>query len=296
MRLHGRFFLHFLLVPVACRQHNPAANSTADIFGQPVRVEIKGYQGNTMEPFLSRDGNTLFFNNLNSAPENTNLHWATRINDSSFQYQGEIAGVNTAGLEAVPTSDTAGNLYFVSNRNYVQTLSTLYQCRYASGAAINVHLVKGISRQQAGWVNFDIEVSADGQSIYFVDAQFDASGNPATADLVIAEKSDTGFQRSPNSSYLLKNINTDALEYAASIAADNLTLYFTRVTLPLTGGATPEIFMSTRKNINEPFSKPLKIMSITGFSEAPSISPDQKILYYHTKEGSRFVLYLVRKK
>ena len=132
-------------------------------FAQPVKVEINGYGGNIMEPFLSGDGNTLLFNNLNGPPENTNLHWATKISDTIFLYKGEITGVNTTDLEGVPTLDNAGNLYFVSNRNYANTLSTLYQCNFSNGTATNVQLINDVTQVQAGWVNFDVEVSADGQ-------------------------------------------------------------------------------------------------------------------------------------
>ncbi|MEP7143818.1 MAG: hypothetical protein ABI707_13145 [Ferruginibacter sp.] len=175
----------FILLP-GCRTDSKTGDTSQAEFGQPVRVEMNGYNGNIMEPFLSRDGNILLFNNLNSLPENTNLHWATKINDTSLQYKGEITGVNTMDLEAVPTLDNAGNLYFVSTRNYTTTLSTLYQCNFLNGAVKDIQLLNGVSKLQAGWVNFDVEVSANGQSLFFVDAQFDQSGNPATADLIFA--------------------------------------------------------------------------------------------------------------
>jgi hypothetical protein len=207
---------------------------------------MKGYNGNIMEPFLSRDGNILLFNNLNSLPENTNLHWATKINDTTFDYKGEIAGVNTINLEGVPTLNNTGNLYFVSNRNYDNTLSTLYQGSFSNGITTNVRLVEGVSKLQAGFVNFDVEVTSNGQTLYFVDSQFDQTGNPATADLVIAQKDGSKFQRLPNSNEILKNINTDALEYAACISADELELYFTRTkVLPI--GASTEILVATAK-------------------------------------------------
>jgi WD40-like Beta Propeller Repeat len=172
--MQNLFITLILLLFSACKQGNSNDNSNPVMeFGQPVKVEMIGYSGNIMEPFLSRDGNTLLFNNLNAPPENTNLHWAIKINDTTFQYKGEIAGVNTKDLEGVPTLDNSGNLYFVSNRDYANTLSTLYQCNFSNGTATNLQLGNGVSKLQAGWVNFDIEVSADGQSLYFVDAQFD---------------------------------------------------------------------------------------------------------------------------
>ncbi|MBC7887902.1 MAG: hypothetical protein H7Z13_08425 [Ferruginibacter sp.] len=285
------------LLPGCSRQSRTVDINNASDFDQPCKVEINGFSGNIMEPFLSRDGNVLLFNNLNSTPENTNLHWATKINDTTFQYKGEIAGVNTMSLEAVPTLDNSGNLYFVSDRNYAATVSTLYQCSFSNGSATGVQLIDGVSKLKAGWVNFDIEVSASGQSLYFVDAQFDKNANPATADLVIAGKNGAGFQRSSKSSALLKNINTeDALEYAACISANELVLYFTRIQLPFTVTTSPEIFVSTRQHTDAAFGIPSKIKSIAGFAEAPTIAPDQRTLYYHQKEDDKFVLYLVRKK
>ena len=295
--MRNLYIVYIVLLFLACKQSNKAANSDPVIeFEQPVKVNIAGYGGNVMEPFIARDGTILLFNNLNAAPENTNLHWATKVNDSTFNYNGEIAGVNTPDLEGVPTLDNAGNLYFVSTRNYATTLSTLYQGHFSKGIATDVQLVNGVSRLQAGRVNFDVEVSADGQSLYFVDAQFDQTGTPALADLVIATKNGSTFQRLANSTELLKNINSDALEYAACISINQLELYFTRVVVPFTASSSPEIFVSTRQTINEPFGIPSKIQRITGFAEAVTIAPDQKTLYYHKKENNKFVLYMVKKK
>ena len=204
--------------------------------------------------------------------------------------------MNTPDLEGVPTLDQAGNLYFVSTRNYATTLSTLYQGNFANGAVTNVQLIPGVSRQQAGIVNFDVEVSADGQRLYFVDAQFDQSGTPQTADLVLARKTSTGFERLPNSATLLQNINTEALEYAAGISANQQELYFTRVVTPLTANSVPVIMVATRPNADAVFSQPVAVASITGFAEAPTVAPDQKTVYFHRKDNGIFGLYLTRKK
>ena len=289
-------FFSFLLLLSACRPDIKTIGIYQTEFTQPVKVEIIGYNGNSMEPFISRDGNTLLFNNLNSAAENTNLHWATKINDTTFQYKGEITGINTIDLEGVASLDNNGNLYFVSTRNYTNTLSTLYQCKFSNGSATNVTLVNGISRLQAGWLNFDVEVSADGQMLYYADSEFDQNLNPKTADLVIAQKNGADFKRLSNSAAILKNINTEALEYAACISTNQLELFFTRLQLPISAASSPEILYCSRQSINDVFSSPAKINSITGFTEAPTIAPDQKTLYYHKKENNKFVLYIVRKK
>ncbi len=143
-------------------------------------------------------------------------------------------------------------------------------------------------------MNFDVEVSKDGNSLYFVDGRFDQIGGPYEADIVLAEKRNGIFQRSSNQS-ILANINTSVLEYAACISSNQLELYFTRVDPPLTASSTPQIYVATRNSTAEPFSQPYNIDTISGFVEAPTISPDGQIIYYHKKENERFTLYMVRK-
>lgn len=283
-----------VLVFAACRADHKIAAPSLE-FGQPTKVTVVGYIGNIMEPFISRDGNLLLFNNLNALPENTNLHWATKTNDSTFLYKGEITGANTPDLEGVPTMDNAGSLYFVSLRGYTTTLSSIYQGNFLNGNATNIQTTKGISRLQAGWLNFDVEISADGQTMYFADAQFNGSNIPTTADLVIAKKDVNGFKPQINSSEILKNINTNALEYAACISENQLELYFTRLIVPVAINTPPEILVSTRQSINEPFGIPVKMESLAGFVEAPTIAPDQKTIYFHKKENDIYVLYFVKK-
>ena len=257
-------------------------------FGNPERVAIRGYSDHAMEPFITRDGRYLFFNNSNDPSVNTNLHYAERINDLTFEYRGEVAGVNTQALEGVPTMDENGVLYFVSTRSYEETLSTIYQGRFSGGAVTDVKIVEGISGKAPGRVNFDVEVSADGRTLYFVDGVFSGKPTPDKADIAIAVRGDSGFRRFAGSAELLKNINTDALEYAACISPDELELFFTRV-----GKNGPAIYRSTRKTVAHPFDLPERVAAIKGFVEAPTLSPDGRSLYYHLKEGERFVIYRV---
>src|SRR5271156_2748459 len=86
------------------------------VFTNPQPVTIEGYSQDAMEPFISPDGNYLFFNNSNSAPV-TNLYYATAADDTglTFQFQGGIGGVNSMGpLNAVPSLDMNDTFYFVS--------------------------------------------------------------------------------------------------------------------------------------------------------------------------------------
>jgi hypothetical protein len=133
-----------------------------------------------------------------------------------------------------------------------------------------------------------VEVSADGRTLYFVDGVFSGKPVPDKADIAIGVRGDSGFRRSAESAELLKNINTDALEYAACISPNELEMFFTRV-----GKNGPAIYRSTRKKVTQPFDPPERVAAIKGFVEAPSFSPDGRSLYYHLKEGERYVIYWV---
>jgi Tol biopolymer transport system component len=281
----------FLFAFIACRptpsaQSGPARSSTE--FQNPQRITIDGYNDDAMEPFLTRDGKYLFFNNLNEPNVNTNLHWAERIDDLHFKYRGEIQGVNTPALEGVASMDRQSNFYFVSNRSYDQTASTLYRGHFANGALTNVELVPGVSLAKPGIVNFDAEISADGNTLYFVESQFSILGQPKSAHILFARRNGNTFVRDDSSASIFQSINPAGLNYAPATSASECELFFTRAD---TSG--PAIYMSKRANKSQPFDPPLRIAAITGFAEGPTLSPDELSLYYHLKQNGRFQIYRV---
>lgn len=284
-----------VLFLLGCKKEEPEQFISRVInFSEPQRVTIQGYDGVIMEPFITRDDSKLFFNNSNSAA-NTDLHWATKLNDTTFAYQGLIANVNTDALEGVATMDENNNFYFVSTRSYNQDFSTIYSGVFQSGNISNVSLVEGISRKEAGVVNFDVEVSNDGKQLYMVDGTYDDQGGPYTANFVLVEKSGNAFERSSVSDEVFKNINTDDLEYAAGISKDGLELFFTRIKAPINANSIAQIYYSVRSSTDVAFPIANLLEKATGFVEGPTISGDGQRLYYHKKEGNTFVLYLVRR-
>lgn len=261
-------------------------------FRTPRRVTIRGYNGDAMEPFITKDGRYLLYNSKNDPSTNTNLYFAERVDDLTFDYRGELKGVKTPVLEGVPSLDREGNLFFVSTRSYAETRSTLYRGHFNDGTVSGVELVSGVSRRQLGIVMFDAEISADGSTLFVVDGQFSGGPHPKTASIVIAVRDGGGFRRLPSSAELLRNVNSKALTYAPAISSDMLELFFTRAG-DSRGSAQPIIFRAVRRTVDEPFGMPERVTAITGFVEAPSLSGDGNSLYYHKREGARFVIYRV---
>jgi hypothetical protein len=290
------FIIVISLFVISCSSEIPVkeTNSIVLQFDNPKKVVITGYTGDIMEPFISRNGHYLFFNNLNEPSVNTNIFYAERINDTIFQFKGEVQEVNSAALDGVASMDNNSNFYFVSTRSYAQTFSVIYHGNFDNGNVTAVDTVPGISRHEPGIVNFDVEVSADGNTLYFVDGFLSASGQPQAADLVIAARNSTGFQRMGNSDEILHAVNTNQLEYAAGISGDELTLFFTRVP-SVTSGAVPRIFYATRENKNAPFNKPNELVQAPGFVEAATFSGDS-LIYYHKKGNAGFELYSIKRK
>jgi len=242
-------------------------------------VTITGNRQDAMEPFLTRDGKVLFFNNSNAPTADTNLFWATKVDDLTFQLQGEIGGVNGPALDAVASMDLSNNFYFVSTRSYDTTLCTIYSGNYSKGLVSGPAIVAGVSPSRRGLIDFDQEISADGKTLYFTEGLFTGGSVPASSEMLIARRSDKGFMRDAQSSEILRTINSAGrLNYAACTSADELEIFFTRL-----NGKEPTILMASRTSTTKPFGAPEMVSAITGFVEAPTISPDGRSLYFHRR-------------
>jgi hypothetical protein len=290
-------------------------------FENPRPVNIQGYSGDAMEPFISRDGKILFFNNFNGemtpngGENDTDIHFAERIDDTSFQYKGKVFGASTNEipnnneLEAVPSSDKNGNIYFIRTLDYLNAqspdyLSSIFMGVYALGSITNIKSLPNLKMDRpmgespmAGELNFDAEIHYEGKQLYFAEGIFSGNPLPDKADIGIANENNGIFEVDPDSRNLFAEVNTDALEYAPSISTDNLELYFTRGIGSLQTGFDFGIYTATRKFESEPWSNVKRIDNITGeFLEAPSISFDGKLLYYHQKIGDVFMIYMTQRK
>jgi hypothetical protein len=247
-----------------------------------------------MEPFIAKDGQHLFFNNRNDPSVDTDLFYAARVDDRTFTFLGPVPGANSPFLDAVASLDTLGNFYFVSNRSYATTLSTIYGGPWSASGVGNVAPVAGVSLQQAGSVNFDAEISGDGQTLWFDDGQYSSTGTLLAASIAIADRQGAAFVRRANGAALLAAVNVGGLDYAPSISVDGLELFFTRVD-STSSGASPAIYRSTRPDTASAFGPGAQVAAATGFVEAPSLSADGHLLYFHKQVNGTFVIEVAQR-
>jgi Tol biopolymer transport system component len=260
----------------------------SELYGNPAPVSIDGYKGSAMEPFLSPDGHFLFFNNENDPRVNTNLHFAERTGKLSFHYLGELPGVNSPVLDAVASLDTGGHFYFTSVRDFDRTRNSLFVGDFTGKAVTNVHPVPGnINPTTPATINMDAGISPDGQALYISRAViWPGATAPAKSELLIARLKNGMFQLDPDSDRILNKVNKNGLNYAPAISADGRELYFTR--------ANPDrvrIMVATRASTSQPFNEPRRLTALTGFVEAPTVSLDEKEMFFHKKQGEKFVIY-----
>lgn len=295
MRQRSTISLFALLVIAACK--GPGEGTLTSLpplpedhsFGPPQRVVIEAYAGDAMEPFLSRDGRWLFFNDRNDTRRDTKLFFAERVEALHFRFGGEVLGVNTPALDAVASLDRTGRFYFISTRSYFDNRKTIYSGAFAAPNVTAVVAVPGMATSEIGQLIFDAEISADGETLYFAEGRFRGGPMPEAANLAVARREGEGFRVLPQSAEIFRALNTEALEYALALSPDELEIFFTRI-YRLRGGPATVMLRATRPNKNAPFGAPQRISAISGLAEAPTLAPDGRAIYYHRLEGARYVL------
>lgn len=271
-----------------------AREPESDLYEDPQPVQIAGYEGIAMEPFLSPDGRFLFFNDSNASGHDTDLHFAERTGPLAFRYLGELPGANSVELDAVPGMDAAGRFYFTTGRDYVRTLKSTYAGDFDGRRLAGVRPVPGdIWPRHIGSINMDVGVSPDGGTLYISRALFlpPLPLPPIRSDLLVAHLKGGAWSIEPNSAEIMRNVTTRALEYAPAVSPDGLELFFTRASVP--GGM--RIMVATRPAADVPFAEPRALRALTGFVEAPAVSTDLGELLFHKKVGDKFVVYRARR-
>ena len=289
-------FISLIIISCSSNDSHNTESLTYPSFGSEIEVTINDLSFDAMEPFISSNGTYLFFNNLNDGI-NTKLYYATKINDSTFNYVGELTGTNQTTpphLDAVADMDSNGNFYWTSTRNYPTELNNLFHGTFSVGNVSDIERVQGdFNMNTPGWLVMDHGISLDGQFLYFINARFDDVNcqGPCETTLGVAQKNnESTFIKLPNSVALLQNINdANYIYYAPCISSDNLELYFTRYLKGLiTSGTIFEICVALRSDSLSEFSIPRVLFSenISNLIEAPTLTVDKNIIYYHQKTAN----------
>ncbi len=260
-------------------------NLKKEIFVKNTEVRILGYKADAMEVFISRDGRYMFFNSEHDTGRKKDIYYAEKVDDYTFQFKGEVRNINTNAVDGVPTMDKYGNFYYVSTHAYRPgNLVTVYCGKFKDGAIKDIRPVRELSLGKHGWLNMDIEISADGQTLYSTQTWFGDGAPPTKSYFFYAKKVGDKFIPQKDSAKIFKHINKDNVVYAATISNNELEILYTRMTRK--GGAIKvESLRATRPDKNRPFGQPRVIKTITGFSEAPALTNDGRLIYYHKKIG-----------
>ncbi|PWK18682.1 PD40 domain-containing protein [Xanthomarina spongicola] len=309
MRIKTLHIITILSIVLVSCSSNDDENDTGLLiypsYGSEIDVTINGLLFDAMEPFISPNGSYLFFNNLNDGI-NTKLYYATKVNDSTFNYVGELTGANqttSPHLDAVADMDDNGNFYWTSTRNYPSELNNLFHGTFNAGNISDIGRVQGdFNMNTPGWLIMDHGISLDGQHLYFNNARFDDMNcqDPCETTLGIAQKENAStFNTLPNSASILQNINNENyIYYAPCISSDNLEFYYTRYLKgSITSNTVFEICVAVRPNSSSNFSVPQVLFSeiISSLVEAPTLTVDKTIMYYHQKTtGSHKIMMRYR--
>ena len=249
-----------------------------------------------MEPSITADGNTMFFNSLNDGIT-TSLYHATKINDSTFNYAGPLSGANqtvSPRLDGVASSDSANNFFWVSLRDYPNQFDNYFRGYFNGTNIVTIGRTHGTFYiYNPGWLIMDAAINYQGNLLYYCNARFGCGPIPCEAKLGIAQKqNDSTFNKLLTSDGVLQQVNdTNYLVYAPFITKDGLELYYTRILK--SNPFQTEMLVSVRSSQTHSFSVPAVIIpSSSAVPEGPTLTSDGSKLYYHKKVGSQYKLFL----
>jgi len=291
-------FLTVVLYLISCEKDGTTNPNIVSDFKNEQKVTIIGYSSDAMEPFISKDGNYLFFNNL-QGDNKKDLFYAERIDDITFEFKGEIQGVNSVAVDANPTMDENNNFYFISTRDLDTGIKTIYCGVFNNGIVTGLHKINGtINIPTPFWINMGVEISKNGNTIFVSNAMFNIGENfPQKGNIRFAIKSGNDFNIPNDEMDILANINTDtAIEYAGELSSDELELFYSQVTL--SNPPMFKLYYAKREQTDGKFGIPVSITEpfdgeINAIVEGPSLSNDGKKLYYHKLENGIFSIFML---
>ena len=175
-------------------------------------ITIQGYTGNAMEVDISFDGQVLMFNDrVKVPPTDKSLHWASRIDDTNFTYEGLVSELNTAGVDGTPSFDAQGTLYYTSTGDYFTNgFKSIYRATLDNNGVYQKVLLENLYQGEVNWISLDPDVSSNGQFLFYSLMLTSPTPPPAAMDIRGAiPDGQGGFVEMDQSIFV--NINTDVL-------------------------------------------------------------------------------------
>ena len=264
----------------------------------------------TEEPFISRDGRFLFFN-TGKNENNKDLHYAECVNNKWIYRDSMKPNINDSKeVQATPTMDKNYNFLYLDTA--INSMIRIAKFSPNNGKLHSLRDVDGIPTKKVEFMNqkfignMGVEISSDGRYMFFSQATWKLKmsingftiGKLLSSNILFSRKKGNKYiYNKAETKHIMMHINTQNLEYAASISSDGLELFFTRFLLSdyNTGKIRSRIMHSTRTTLSSPFSEPEMIETIgsSDFVEGSAISADGKELYYHKLVGKKFRIYKV---
>lgn len=280
-----------LLLAAALAFAGPALAQDAFTGARAQRITIHEFEGDAMEPFLSRDGRLLFFTTRTGDDGRTDLLVAARIDNLTFRSLGPVRGANSPALDASASLDRQNRFYFASTRAE-ESLNTLFSAPYSSGGIQGLRALTGVDVAEPGRRHFDPEISADGRSLYYADSSYLVGRILWAADIHVARRyGDARFARDARSRAIFARINTSDLEYAPALSPDERELYFARQSRMVF--SAPAIWRATRPDPRVAFADAQRL-PLDGYVESPTVAADGAIYFHRREDGAYWIWRLPR--
>lgn len=276
---------------IICASTSPSAHGGEFVFGVPENLGIPVNSSRSDHSRISADGQSLYL--VRGVLYGHTTMYVSEQSGEDGQSWGPLeeltANVNGGGSVGIPSltgnqlslfySDTvawwgpvdregfgAGDLW-VSTRPSVDS---------DWGASTNVG-----ETVNSPFLDADASISADGLSLFFISNR---SGGSGDTDIWTSNRTSlqSPWQEPQN---LGPVVNTPTDERTPSISSDGLTLFYAHST----GAPRPDLWATSRSDVNSPWQEPVNLGSRinTSFAEiAPQLSADGSTLYYSSWNGN----------
>jgi hypothetical protein len=294
----------------------PAVSNTA--FPNPQPVTILGYTGSAEVPYLTPDGNYLIFDDrTDPGTPNVKIHYAKRVNDTTFQYVGQVGNVNFPGtINFEMTLDDHNNFYFtrIDVPPHPNGQPSLYRGVWQNGTVTGIAPVPGLT-QAPGVINQDSTPSHDGRQLIF-DAwdylhkclSYKLAVENANGSFTVTDQSQPQlasyrqvFKNVTISNYLNQctplpypGMTHSMLMGPVSLSHSGLAVVFT-VIQPTGGMPVEKYYIATRSSTSQPFGQTQTMIANGRSAEGGSFSADDSLLYFHlSNSDGTFWPYVVK--